>query len=229
MRKIAIIPARGGSKRIPKKNIKLFCGKPIIAYSIELALKSNIFDEVIVSTDDEEIALISQNYNAKVPFLRPKSLSLDTTPTLPVIIHAIQNLKLQIDDLVCCIYPTAPLLEAIHIKLGLQKLLDCHKDTYVFSATEFETSPFRGFKIDQNEEISMLFPQYSLTRSQDLENIYYDAGAFYWGSAEVFCNQRNILDDGSIGIVLPRMCIQDINTLEDWDIAEIKYKIKCSK
>ncbi|PAF41150.1 pseudaminic acid cytidylyltransferase [Helicobacter sp. 11S03491-1] len=226
MKKVAIIPARGGSKRIPKKNIKLFCDKPIISYSIQNAIQSGVFDEIIVSTDDEEIATTAIQYNAKVPFYRPKELSLDTTPTLPVIAHAIKELQLHSNDLVCCIYPTAPLLQPQHITLALKKLLENPQKLYVFSCAAFDFSPWRSFVINEENDISMLFPQYALKRSQDLQKIYHDAGAFYWGKVHAFCEEKMIFDSHSIAFILPGIFAQDIDTLDDWCIAEIKYKLK---
>lgn len=227
MKKIAIIPARGGSKRIPKKNIKSFCHQPIIAYSIKNAIESKIFDEIIISTDDEEIANISQSYGAKVPFMRPKDLSTDTTPTLPVIAHSIKMLHLNGDDLVCCIYPTAPLLTPNHLISSCEKLLENPTKNYIFSCVEFDFTPWRGFVIDEGN-ISMLFEKYSLYRSQDLKKVYHDAGAFYWGRAKAFDEQKPIFHAHSIPFILPRMFVQDIDTPDDWEIAEIKYKLKHS-
>ncbi|MDO7253359.1 pseudaminic acid cytidylyltransferase [Helicobacter cappadocius] len=230
MKKIAVIPARGGSKRIPKKNIRLFCDQPIISYSIKNAFESGVFDEVIVSTDDEEIAEISKTYGAKIPFLRPKELSLDTTPTLPVIAHAIKELHLNFDDLVCCIYPTAPLLKSQYLTSSLDKLLQSPEKLYIFSCVEFDFTPWRAFLINnENEEISMLFEKHSLSRSQDLKKVYHDAGAFYWGKTGAFCDEKPIFHPHSIPFILPRMFVQDIDTLDDWEIAQIKYKLKNSK
>lgn len=224
MKKIAIIPARGGSKRIPKKNIKPFCKEPIISYSIKNALESGIFDEIIISTDDEEIAKVARSYGAKVPFMRPKELSLDTTPTIPVIAHCIKMLELNNDDLVCCLYPTAPLLKSQHLISSYETLLENPEKLYVFSCAEFDFTPWRGFFIE-NGGVCMLFEKYSLYRSQDLKKVYHDAGAFYWGKAKTFCEQKPIFDSHSIPFILPRMLVQDIDTLDDWEIAEIKYKL----
>lgn len=236
MKKIAVIPARGGSKRIPFKNIKLFCGKPIIAYSIQNAQACGEFDEIIVSTDDKEIANVARSYHAKVPFVRPSNLSLDTTPTLPVVKHAIEELKLSCDDLVCCIYPTAPLLQPSHLSLSLQKFQAFPKKYYIFSCMRFESSPWRGFMLEEKEneknntnnfeKISMLFPQHVLCRSQDLKEIYHDAGAFYWGKAKTFCEERMIFSSHSLIFILPRIFAQDIDTVDDWLIAEMKYRLK---
>ncbi|PAF53993.1 pseudaminic acid cytidylyltransferase [Helicobacter sp. 13S00482-2] len=228
MKKIAIIPARGGSKRIPKKNIKLFCDHPIISYSIKNAFESGIFDQIIVSTDDEEIAEISKSYNAEVPFLRSKNLALDNTPTVPVIADAIKKLDLCSDDLVCCIYPTAPLLKPDHLISSLEKLQENPQKNYVFSCVAFDFSPWRGFLIN-NSEISMLFEEYSLSRSQDLKEVYHDAGAFYWGRARAFSENKPIFHPHSIPFILPRMLVQDIDTIDDWEIAEIKYKLRFIK
>lgn len=224
MQTVAIIPARGGSKRIPKKNIRDFCGKPIIAYSILLALNSGVFDKVIVSSDDDEILDVAFQYGA-FGVRRPDSLSRDDTPTLPVIAHVIQELGLKSDDLVCCLYATAPLLEEEYFLQGQRAMLDNQNKNYAFSVAEFESSPLRGFTI-QDEVISLLFPEYQLVRSQDLQKIYHDAGAFYWGYAKSFLEQKPIFNSHSIPIVLPRMMVQDIDTLDDWSLAEIKYGLK---
>jgi pseudaminic acid cytidylyltransferase len=220
---IAIIPARGGSKRIPKKNIKLFHGKPLIAYSIEVALKSNLFDKVIVSTDDEEIAQIAIRYGAIVPFLRPKELSDDFTGTGAVINHALEYLKHQGEnyDFCCTIYATAPLLQKEYLIEGFEKLKnsDAHR---AFSVTSMPFPIQRTFKIDKNGRCEMFWKENFYKRSQDLEEAYQDAGQFYW------INLKNTSDDipfgkDSIPVVLPRHLVCDIDTLEDWIRAEFMY------
>ncbi len=223
--RVAIIPARGGSKRIPKKNIKDFFGKPLIAYSIEVALKCKLFDRVIVSTDSEEIAQIAREYGAEVPFIRPKELSDDFSGTGAVTAHALEYLKdeSQKIDFACTIYATSPLLQVKYLKEGLEKLQlsDAH---LAFSAT---TMPFpiqRTFKVTKAGRCKMFTPQHFTSRSQDLEEAYQDAGQFYW---ENLNNKMSDIAFGkdSIPIVLPRHLVQDIDTLEDWHRAEIMYEV----
>lgn len=221
---IAIIPARGGSKRIPKKNIKDFLGKPIIAYSIETALKSKLFDKVIVSTDDEAIKKVAQDYGAEVPFMRPKELADDFTGTNAVVSHTInwlleRHIKI---DYACCIYATAPFLEKEYLKMGFKKLKNSDK-SFAFSVTTFASPIQRALKID-NDKISMFQPQHLMTRSQDLQEAYYDAGQFYWGKSEAFLNAEQVYSNKSIPIILPRYLTQDIDTLEDWKTAEYMYQ-----
>lgn len=215
-----IIPARGGSKRIPQKNIKPFLGKPLIAYSILCA--KNIGAEVIVSTDSEEIARIAEEWGANVPFLREKALSDDFTPTLDVIQDAILHLEISHTSLVIALYPTAPLLNP----QILQKALECkdEKSLYVFSATEFDSSPFRGFSYE-NQTLKMLYNEHINTRSQDLPKLYHDAGQFYIGLAESFVQKKPIFSPQSTPYILPSMYVQDIDTLEDFKLAELKYRV----
>ncbi|WP_041913186.1 pseudaminic acid cytidylyltransferase [Helicobacter mustelae] len=227
MKKVAIIPARGGSKRIFKKNIKDFCGKPILAYSILLAQETGVFDCVVVSSDDAEILEVAKNYGAN-PLQRPQDLSNDTAATLPVMAHAVESLGLGLRDLVCCIYATAPLLEQKYVLQGMEALLQNPSKNYAFGVAEFANSPLRGFFI-QEEVIELLFPQYQFVRSQDLQKIYHDAGAFYWGYAQSFLEQRWIFGAHSLPILLPKMMVQDIDTMDDWNLAEIKYKMKHAK
>jgi pseudaminic acid cytidylyltransferase len=223
-RAVAIIPARGGSKRIPRKNIKDFFGKPLIAYSIEVARKSNIFDKVVVSTDDKEIAQIAQKYGAEV-IIRPKELADDYTGTWDVIDHAIEYLKenAQEFDFVCTIYATAPFLQSQYLKEGFEKLKNSNAIN-AFSATSMPFPIQRTFKIDKNGRCEMFTPQYYNSRSQDLEEAYQDAGQFYWSkigqkSDEVFFGKD------SIPIIIPRYLVQDIDTLEDWKRAEVMYRV----
>lgn len=220
---IAIIPARGGSKRIPHKNIKEFCGKPLIAYSIEVAQKSKLFDKIIVSTDNEEIAKIAKKYGAEVPFLRPSDLSDDFTGTTPVVSHAIQKLNIKNLEAVCCIYATAPLLKEKYLQDGYKKLINS-KLNYVFSATTFAFPIQRAIKLNANA-VEMLYPEYASTRSQDLEDAYHDAGQFYWGKPDTWLEQKGVFCENSSIIQLPRHLVQDIDTLEDWERAELMYKV----
>ena len=224
--KIAVIPARGGSKRIPKKNIKSFCGKPIIAWSIEMAHSSKLFDRVIVSTDDNEIAAIASKYGAEVPFIRPKDISDDFTGTNAVIKHAIEWLQ-ENDvaiDYVCCIYPTAPLLQKKYLIDGFNLLLSEGKD-YVFSVTKYEYPVYRSFTIDDKGVITPIWKDKLSNRSQDLDDVYHDAGQFYWGKAQSFLEELEIFTKDSVPVKIPHYLVQDIDTLDDWLHAEIKFKI----
>ena len=222
---VAIIPARGGSKRIPRKNIKDFFGKPLIAYSIEVALKSKLFDKVIVSTDDEEIAKIAVEYGAVVPFLRPKELSDDFIGTGAVINHALEYLKSvgEIYDFVCTIYSTAPFLDEKYLIIGFEKLKNSSAKN-AFSCTSMPFPIQRTFKITQNERCEMFWPEHFQTRSQDLEESFQDAGQFYWTNLNIKSNEI-IFGKDSIPIILPRFLVQDIDTLEDWQRAEIMYEV----
>lgn len=221
---VAIIPARGGSKRIPRKNIKLFHGKPLIAYSIEVALKSKLFDKVIVSTDDEEIAKIAKEYGAIVPFLRPKELSDDFIGTGAVVNHALEYLKSlgEIYDFVCTIYATAPFLDEKYLIEGFEKLKNSSAKN-AFSCTSMPFPIQRTFKITQNERCEMFWPENFSKRSQDLEEAYQDAGQFYWTNFNIKSDEI-IFGKDSIPIILPRFLVQDIDTLEDWNRAEYMYE-----
>ena len=222
---IAIIPARGGSKRIPKKNIKLFLGKPLIAYSIEIAFKSKLFDKIVVTTDDEKIANISKQYGATI-INRPKELADDFVSSSEAVNHAIKYLLNQGEefDFMCTIYATAPLLQEIYLKEGLEKLKQ-NPDTHMaFSVTSMPFPIQRTFKITKTNRCEMFTPEHFNTRSQDLEEAYQDAGQFYWENLK---NQPTDIAFGksSIPIILPRELVQDIDTLEDWNRAEKLYKI----
>ena len=217
---VAVIPARGGSKRVPRKNIKEFYGKPLIAYSIGVALESKLFDRVIVSTDDSEIAEVSRRYGAEVQ-IRPKELADDYTGTAEVIDYVLDNLDKEYDYL-CTIYATAPLLQSKYLIEGLEKL----KNSTAINAFSATSMPFpiqRTFKID-NGRCKMFTPQYYNSRSQDLEEAYQDAGQFYWSKIGQKSNEIFFGKD-SIPIILPRYLVQDIDTLEDWERAEIMYRV----
>lgn len=221
---IAIIPARGGSKRIPRKNIKGFCGKPMIAYSIEAALQSKLFDRVIVSTDDKEIANIAKEYGAEVPFIRPKELSDDYTTTIPVIAHAITELQKEGPiETACCIYATAPFIQVNYLQKAYKSLIKNQSD-YTFSATSFPFSIQRAIKLDKDKKVEMFQPEYFNTRSQDLEEAYHDAGQFYFGTTQAWLNKKPIFSKKSSVIILPRHLVQDIDTIEDFTRAELMYK-----
>ena len=218
--RIAVIPARGGSKRIPRKNIKPFYGKPMIAWSIEAAINAKCFDRVIVSTDDDEIADISSTYGAEIPFRRPKHLADDSTPTTPVIAHAIQALEkegIEIDH-ACCIYATAPFIRSKDLRLGIEMLEKC--GDFVFPVTSFPFPIQRGLRRADNGCIEMLWPENFTVRSQDLEESFHDAGQFYWGTREAWVDQKPIFLSHTYPIILPRYRVQDIDTFEDWECAE---------
>lgn len=225
--KVAIIPARGGSKRIKRKNIKTFVDEPIIAKSIITAKKANIFDSVIVSTDDDEIKDVALSYGAEVPFLRPKELSDDYTPTIPVIKHAINQINATGENkvtFVCCIYPTAPFLlvedlQSAYVKLSSDSAID-----YVFPVVEYNYPIQRALRININNSLSMFYPGNYDKRSQDLEKSYHDAGQFYWGRAESWLNETPIFNGNSASVIMPRLRVMDIDTYEDWVLAEFMYK-----
>jgi pseudaminic acid cytidylyltransferase len=223
--KIAVIPARGGSKRIPRKNIRPFCGKPIIAYSIAAARESGLFDEIVVSTDDEEIATLARGHGATTPFLRPKELADDFTGTNAVVRHAIvwfADRGAAISH-ACCIYATAPLLPVSFIRKGYE-LLAASDAAFAFSVTDYAFPIQRALHISADGRVDALYPEHRMTRSQDLEPAYHDAGQFYWGTASAFLDDSPMFSPRSIGVVLPRKLVQDIDTMEDWEQAETMYR-----
>jgi pseudaminic acid cytidylyltransferase len=221
---VAIIPARGGSKRIPKKNIKDFFSKPLISYSIKAALESKVFDRVIVSTDDEEIAKIANQYGAETPFIRAKELSDDFVGTGAVVEDAIAYLKDLGEEFeyVCTIYATAPLLESKYIIEGFEKLKNSDA-IHAFSATSMPFPIQRTFKVNEGGRCEMFTPEHFLSRSQDLEEAFQDAGQFYWSKLDKKSDEIMFGKD-SIPIILPRYLVQDIDTLEDWQRAEYMYE-----
>lgn len=221
---IAIIPARGGSKRIPHKNVRHFAGKPIIAYSIAAAQGSALFDDVIVSTDDEGIAQVARDFGASVPFVRPSELSDDHTGTTAVVAHAVEWMQRQgrTIDAACCIYATAPLLMIDDLRAGHHHLDSSGMD-YVFSATRYAFPPQRALLVGDNGRVAAMFPEYSETRSQDLPPVYHDAAQFYWGSAIAWTEQRPIYGPRSGIVELPHWRVQDIDTPDDWTAAEITF------
>lgn len=223
--RLAVIPARGGSKRIPRKNIKMFCGKPMIAWSIEAALQSGCFDKVIVSTDDEEIAEVARQYGASVPFMRPAELSDDYTGTIPVIRQAIEWYKANGFDAqqVCCLYATAPFISPEDLRRGLG-ILEQTGCQYAFSATSYAFPIQRAIRLTGTGHVEMFNAEHFNTRSQDLEESYHDAGQFYWGLASAWLQERMIFSPDSSVVLLPRHRVQDIDTPEDWIRAEWLYK-----
>jgi pseudaminic acid cytidylyltransferase len=221
--KIAVIHARGGSKRIPKKNIKPFLGLPLIYYPLQTAFNSGLFDRIVVSTDSREIAEIAGRYGAEVPYMRPKELSDDVTPTQDVLKFDIEQLSDQSDmTYCCCIYATAVFLTAQYLKSGFETIYE-NEVTSVFSVTTFPSSIFRALKINSKNQIEMLWPEYRLTRSQDLPETVHDAGQFYWVNSERFLKKPIIYSEDAMPVILPRYMVQDIDTMEDWKKAEFMY------
>lgn len=222
---VAIIPARGGSKRIPRKNIKLFKGKPMISYSIEAAIKSGCFDRVIVSTDDAEISKIAIELGAEAPFLRPANFSDDHTATVPVIKHAIEYLNASGShvDLACCIYATAPFVKVEDLKHAFEKISNSNSH-YCLSVTTFPYPIQRAIRIEPSGNIAMIQPENYDVRSQDLEEVYHDAGQFYFGTAQAWLEGKPILTNQSLPLIIPRCRVQDIDTQEDWHQAELMFE-----
>jgi pseudaminic acid cytidylyltransferase len=225
--KVAVIPARGGSKRIPGKNIKLFAGKPIIAYSIQAANESGLFERIIVSTDDQGIARVARDWGAEVPFIRPPELAHDHVGTNPVIKHAIQWLgsQGQAVDFACCIYATAPFIQPRYLREGFEKLAASTK-SFAFSVTRFSFPVQRAIRVTASGEVEAMYPEHVRSRSQDLEEAYHDAGQFYWGRAEAFLDDTVMFSPASLAVRLPIHEVHDIDTLEDWRQAELMYQAR---
>ena len=223
--KLCVIPARGGSKRIPRKNIKKFFGQAMIGYSIKAALKSECFDQVVVSTDDTEIAEIAKFFGASVPFMRPDELANDYSGTVPVIKHAIEwfDDQGQSPSEVCCLYATAPFVKAIAIRKAYEQM-QCTQADYCFTVASFAFPIQRAIKVTVDNRIEMFYPKHLETRSQDLEESYHDAGQFYWGKAEAFKQQKSLFSKSATPYILPRHLVQDIDTPEDWKRAELMYQ-----
>lgn len=222
---IAIIPARGGSKRIPRKNIKDFCGKPMISWSIQSVLDSGCFDKIIVSTDNEEIAEVARTYGAEVPFVRPAELSNDHAGTIPVIAHAIEwfkNRGYEVDN-ACCIYATAPFVLPTDLQLGLNILKQSGAD-YAFAVTSFPFPIQRAIRITPENRVQMFQPENFNTRSQDLEEAWHDAGQFYWGKSKAWMSHKQVFSEDAAPIKIERHRVQDIDTQEDWLRAEWMFK-----
>ena len=224
--KLAIIPARGGSKRIPRKNIKWFCGKPMLAWSIEAALRSGEFDRIIVSTDDDEIAAVAQAHGADVPFVRPAELSDDHTGTVPVVAHAIDwiNRRGNPVELACCLYATAPFVTAEDIQRGRRTLVESGSD-YAFSVTSYPFPIQRAIRITAEGRVEMFSPEHFNTRSQDLEEAFHDAGQFYWGRSEAWLAGTPLFSRDASPVPLPSYRVQDIDTTEDWVRAELMFSV----
>lgn len=223
--KVAIIPARGGSKRIPRKNIREFCGKPMIAWSIEAARDSDVFDRIIVSTDDQEIAEIAGEWGAEVPFYRPASLSDDHAGTVGVIAHSVCWLDDQnsTPDAACCLYATAPFVRPEDIRRGLA-VLETGDWDYCFTVTEYPSPIFRAFQETPDGGVEMFFPDKFALRSQDLPEALHDAGQFYWGRPLAWTNEAPLFGPRSRPLRLPRWRVQDIDTEDDWRRAELIWE-----
>jgi pseudaminic acid cytidylyltransferase len=219
--RIAVIPARGGSKRIPRKNIRKFCGRPMIAWSISAALEAGIFDRVIVSTDDVEIADVAKVEGAEVPFMRPPDLADDMTATVPVIAHALTQME-GVSTL-CCLYATAPFVDAADLVKGARLLEDGEAD-YVMPVASYAFPIQRAVKINDDGRVQMFSPEFGQTRSQDLVEAYHDAGQFYFGRAEAWRAGKAIIGPDAQPLILPRHRVQDIDTPEDWARAELMFK-----
>ena len=223
---LILIPARGGSKRIPRKNIKLFNGKPIIEWSIEQALKTNTFNKVVVSTDDQEIANIAKSAGAEVPFIRPREFSNDFATTSEVVRHSIRWFQKKgiLFENVCCLYPTSPFVKASYLSNALKELKNCKKEVFVFSATSYASPIQRAFYMDENGFSKMFDKNSFKLRTQDLKKAFHDAAQFYLASTKTWLNQENIFDC-SKPFFLPRLFVQDIDTFEDWEDAEIIFEV----
>lgn len=223
--RLAVIPARGGSKRIPRKNIRSFAGKPMIAWPIEAALQSCCFDQVIVSTDDAEIADIARASGAKVPFMRPETLSDDHTGTTPVIRNAIEWFVAQgiVPEQVCCIYATAPFVRPEDIRKGLE-VLNSEGCEFAFSVTSYAFPIQRALRLSEQGRVEMFQPEHFNTRSQDLEEAYHDAGQFYWGQSSAWLAGKPVFSPSAAPVILPRYRVQDIDTPEDWERAEWMFR-----
>ncbi|MBK5931284.1 pseudaminic acid cytidylyltransferase [Halochromatium salexigens] len=223
---LCVIPARGGSKRIPRKNIRDFCGKPMIAWSIIAAQQTGLFEHIIVSTDDDEIAAVAEAQGAEVPFRRPAELSDDHAGTTAVIAHAVrwaQDAGWTLDA-VCCLYATAPFVRAVDLRAGLQHL-QAGQWAYCFTATTFASPIFRSFRQADDGGVEMFFPEHFSKRSQDLPEALHDAAQFYWGRPNAWTQELKIFDRHSIPLILPRWRVQDIDTTDDWHRAELLQEI----
>ena len=222
---IAVIPARGGSKRIPRKNLKSFCGKPMLNYAIEAAIASTLFDRVIVSTDDDEIAALAKKSGAEVPFRRSQELSNDHATTLPVVQDAIRRLEEEGSsiEMVSCIYPTVPLLSGKTLRRAGREFFSNPRD-FLVAATAFDYPVQRGFFFSEDRGLQMLFPEEYETRSQDLRPVFHDAGQFYFASRGTWLNSTRMYTESSRLFLLPKEKVCDIDTLEDWEWAEFLYQ-----
>ena len=225
MRSLCIIPARGGSKRIPRKNIKPFMGKPIMAYSIEAALKSELFDEVMVSTDDEDFAEVARQYGASVPFLRSEATANDYATTVDVLLEVLETYKQQgkVFDSICCLYSTAPFVTSERLKEAYSKLSD--NIDACFTIVEYSYPIQRSLKINEVGQVEMKYPEHLKSRTQDLEKVYHDAGQFYFVKTKTLIDEKTVWCKHTAPLVLSELEVQDLDTLTDWQLAEMKYEL----
>ena len=225
MSKLCIIPARGGSKRIPRKNIKEFMGKPIIAYSIEAALNSGVFDEVMVSTDDEEIAGVARQYGASVPFLRSAETSNDYATTVDVLLEVVNKYKEQGNgfDTICCLYSTAPFVTSERLKEASNQI--SNTVDACFTIVEYSYPIQRSLRINESDYVEMKVPEYLKSRTQDLEKVYHDAGQFYFVKTEALIQEKTVWCKRTAPLILSELEVQDLDTLTDWQLAEMKYQL----
>lgn len=225
MKSLCIIPARGGSKRIPRKNIKPFMGKPIMAYSIEAAMKSELFDEVMVSTDDEEFAEVARQYGASVPFFRSEATANDYATTVDVLLEVIETYKQRGKefDAICCLYSTAPFVTPNRLKEAYSKLTD--KVDACFTMVEYSYPIQRSLRINEIGQVEMKYPEHLKSRTQDLEKVYHDAGQFYFVKTKTLIEEKTVWCKRTAPLVLSELEVQDLDTLTDWQLAEIKYEL----
>lgn len=225
MSMLCIIPARGGSKRIPRKNIKPFMGKPIIAYSIEAALKSGVFDDVMVSTDDEEIAGVARQYGAAVPFLRSAVTSNDYATTVDVLLEVINRYKEQgkVFDTICCLYSTAPFVTSERLREASSQISDTIDAC--FTIVQYSYPIQRSLRINDSDYVEMKYPEHLKSRTQDLEKVYHDAGQFYFVKTDVLIQEKTVWCKRTAPLILSELEVQDLDTLTDWQLAEMKYQL----
>lgn len=225
MSSLCIIPARGGSKRIPRKNIKPFMGKPIIAYSIEAALNSGVFDEVMVSTDDEEIAGVARLFGASVPFLRSAETSNDYATTVDVLLEVVNKYKERgkVFNTICCLYSTAPFVTSERLKEASSQISDIVDAC--FTIVQYSYPIQRSLRINEDYFVEMKFPEHLKTRSQDLEKVYHDAGQFYFVKTDSLINEKTVWCKKTAPLILSELEVQDLDTLTDWQLAEMKYQL----
>lgn len=222
---IAVIPARGGSKRIPRKNIRAFHGRPMLAWPIDAAKACGLFGRIIVSTEDEEIAAVARSLGAETPFRRPAGLADDHAPTPAVVRHALETIGGDF-EYACCIYPTAPLLRAGDLRRSFETLAARTDKSFALGVTTFAFPVQRAVRIDEQGALAPLYPEFRDARSQDLEPAYHDAGQFCWGRAAAWLAGEPVFSDRTLPVILPRRVVQDIDTAEDWETAELLFEAK---
>lgn len=221
---VCIITARGGSKRIPRKNVRDFCGKPMLAYSVETAVTSGIFDVVMVSTDDDEIADVAREYGAEVPFMRSEATSNDFATTADVLCEVLSEYDKRSTkfDTMCCLYPTAPFVQVSELKEA-SGMIEAGASS-VIPVTSFDFPPLRGFRVAEDGSLEYAFPEYAQTRSQDLPEMVHDCGRFYFAKVASFLESGSFITDKTKSLRIPSRLVQDIDTPEDWEMAEQKYR-----